>query len=114
MTTDIAQIEADLANDPIFWECVREEAEELLAADPGDTTARRHLDEYEQWRRTYFVPKKWTGFWKQTDAGWRLKTAKGAKAGDTCLVRLKSSDETRLFVLDEGGEGLWLGHRVDQ
>jgi hypothetical protein len=121
MTTDIEQIdiagiEADIADSPEYWEAVREAAEELLATVKPRSAkariARQHLAEYEDWRRTYLVPKKWTGVWKRTDKGYFIKTAKSARAGDTCAVRLRDGTQ-RVFVLDEGGEGLWLGHRID-
>jgi hypothetical protein len=115
---DIDQIEAELQNDPIYWEAVKEEAEAVLASlKPSSKSkraicARQHLAEYSEWKRTYLVPRKQKGKWAQTAEGYRIKTAKRAKIGDTCLVKMKSGEQ-RVFVLDEGGEGLWLGHRID-
>jgi hypothetical protein len=110
---DLVEIESDLADSEAFWESVKEANEEILRSNPNDEVAQAHLAEYHEWKRTYLVPKKHKGKWARTDKGYRIKTAKQAKAGDTCVVKMRSGEQ-RVFTLSDGGDGLWLGPRIDR
>ncbi|HZW96115.1 MAG TPA: hypothetical protein VFF64_24430 [Candidatus Eremiobacteraceae bacterium] len=116
----ITEIEADLQNDPVYWEAVREEAEAVLASVKPKSAkariARQHLAEYGEFierQRKALVPNQWTGKWANTDKGYFIKTAKAAKPGDSVTLRMRPGEQ-RIFRLDEKhADGLWSAHRTD-
>jgi len=122
----IAAIEADIENDPSYWECVRETAETILAtAKPRSKQARlarQHLAEAQAWlaewqerERLRLIPRFWKWCkWTQTAGKWSISTPKSARPGDSARVQM-SDGSTRLYRLDEMAQpGMWSGYqRID-
>jgi hypothetical protein len=123
----VTQIEADLADDPAYWEAVRQENEALLASvNPRTRTARiarQNLAEYEAWReqwaereRQKYIPKhwKWATWRRLSDGTYAISAPKGTRVGDSVRTQMKDGTH-RLYRLTEGGDGLWTGYlRLDQ
>jgi hypothetical protein len=116
---DIDEIESDIADSPEYWAAVRESAEEILVSVKPRSAkarlARQHLAEYEEWKRTYLVPKKWkSGNWTTTKkGGYCIKAPKSAQVGDSCLVTYKSGEKKWFRLTEKHGEGLFTGEVID-
>lgn len=128
MTTELEQltpqvldeIESEIADSPEYWEAVRDEAEAVLASvkptskSAKAVRARQHLAEYNEWRRTYLVPNKWTGKWTTSEGRYVIQTAKAAKVNDMVTVKTKSGEKRSYRLTEILSEGLFSGYtRID-